>query len=47
MAKCWIGILIGDDIGLEIEPVAVQVLLTSVKRYEEIKLHRKRRYIYD
>ena len=38
MAEYKIGILNGDDIGLEIVPVAVEVLKTAVKRYPEIQI---------
>lgn len=38
MAQYRIGILKGDDIGLEIVPVAVQVLQAAVKKFEEIKI---------
>ena len=38
MAYYKIGILNGDDIGLEIVPVAVEVLKTAVKRYPEIQI---------
>ena len=33
-----IGILKGDDIGLEIVPVAVQVIQTAVKKYPEVQI---------
>lgn len=38
MAQYRIGILKGDDIGLEIVPVAVQVLQTAVKKYPEVAI---------
>lgn len=38
MAKYRIGILNGDDIGLEVVPVAVQVLQTAVKKYPDINI---------
>ena len=38
MAKYRIGILNGDDIGLEIVPVAVDVVKAAVKRYPEIDI---------
>lgn len=38
MALYKVGILKGDDIGLEIVPVAVQVLQAAVKKYEDIKI---------
>jgi 3-isopropylmalate dehydrogenase len=38
MAKYRIGILNGDDIGLEVVPVAVNVLRTAVQRYPDIEL---------
>ncbi len=38
MAEYKIGILNGDDIGLEIVPVAVEVLKTAVKRYPKIQI---------
>ena len=36
MTKYKIGILNGDDIGLEIVPVAVKVLKTAVAQYPDI-----------
>lgn len=38
MSEYRIGILKGDDIGLEIVPVAVQVLQTAIEKYKEIKV---------
>jgi 3-isopropylmalate dehydrogenase len=38
MADYRIGVLNGDDIGLEIVPVAVQVLQAAVKKYSEVKI---------
>lgn len=38
MAQYRLGILKGDDIGLEIVPVAVQVLQTAAKKYEDVKI---------
>ena len=38
MSQYRIGILKGDDIGLEIVPVAVEVLKTAVDKYPEIKI---------
>ena len=38
MAEYRVGILKGDDIGLEIVPVAVQVLKTAVTKYQDIKI---------
>ena len=38
MAQYRIGILKGDDIGLEVVPVAVQVIKTAVKRYPSISI---------
>ncbi|NLI91798.1 MAG: isocitrate/isopropylmalate dehydrogenase family protein [Peptococcaceae bacterium] len=38
MAKYKIGILNGDDIGLEIVPVAVDVLQCAVKRYQDVQI---------
>jgi 3-isopropylmalate dehydrogenase len=37
MANYRIGILKGDDIGLEVVPVAVQVIKAAVKRYRSIE----------
>ncbi len=36
MGNYRIGILKGDDIGLEVVPVAVQVIKAAVKRYPSI-----------
>ena len=38
MSQYRIGILNGDDIGLEIVPVAVNVLKTAVEKYPDIKI---------
>jgi 3-isopropylmalate dehydrogenase len=38
MSQYHIGILKGDDIGLEIVPVALDVLQTAVKKYPEIEI---------
>ncbi len=38
MARYKIGILKGDDIGLEVVPIAVQVLNTAIEKYEEITI---------
>lgn len=38
MSKYRIGILKGDDIGLEIVPVAVTILTEAVKKYREIEI---------
>lgn len=38
MAKYKLGILLGDDIGLEVVPVAVDVMKAAVSRYPEIEI---------
>jgi 3-isopropylmalate dehydrogenase len=38
MKKYQLGILNGDDIGLEVVPVAVQVMKAALERYPEIKV---------
>ncbi len=38
MAKYRIGILNGDDIGLEIVPVAVEVIKAAVKKYPDVEI---------
>jgi 3-isopropylmalate dehydrogenase len=38
MAEYRIGVLPGDDIGLEIVPVAVEVLKTAVRKYPEVQI---------
>jgi len=38
MAEYRIGILNGDDIGLEIVPVAVQVVQAAARKYDEVKI---------
>ncbi len=38
MARYRIGVLKGDDIGLEVVPVAVQVIKTAVRRYPSISI---------
>lgn len=39
MAEYKLGILKGDDIGLEIVPVAVEILQTAIEKYKDIKIH--------
>ncbi|MDF2531782.1 MAG: isocitrate/isopropylmalate dehydrogenase [Clostridia bacterium] len=39
MTEYRLGILKGDDIGLEIVPVAVKVLQSAVERYKDIKIN--------
>ena len=39
MADYRIGVLKGDDIGLEVVPVAVQVIKAAVKRYPSIVIN--------
>lgn len=39
MAEYTLGVLKGDDIGLEVVPVAVQVLKEAVARYPSIHIH--------
>jgi 3-isopropylmalate dehydrogenase len=38
VAKYYLGSLKGDDIGLEIVPVAIQVLNAAVEKYKEVKI---------
>lgn len=38
MSQYRIGILNGDDIGLEIVPVAVEVIKSAVKKYPDIEI---------
>lgn len=38
MARYKIGSLKGDDIGLEVVPVAIQVLNTAIKKYKEVTI---------